>query len=68
MTTAWAPVPTRLARNRSTSMPSGNRNKAPASTGVATIRPLWAGSNRNSPAIATPSGPSRTQTMKLRSK
>ncbi len=42
MTTIWAPMPTRLALKRSTSRPSTTRRAAPASTGVATIRPLWA--------------------------
>jgi 2-amino-4-hydroxy-6-hydroxymethyldihydropteridine diphosphokinase len=38
------------------------------STGTATMKPFWAGSRPKSLAMATPSGPSSTQTMKLRSK
>ena len=44
------------------------RSSAPASTGVATIRPFSAGVEMQVLAIDTPSGPSSTQTMKLRSK
>ena len=44
------------------------RKSAPASTGVATIKPFCAGERARSLAICTPSGPSTTQTMNARSK
>ena len=44
ITTICAPMPTRLARKRSTSTPSTTRKSAPARTGIATIRPFCAGS------------------------
>jgi hypothetical protein len=67
-TISWPMMPVFLGPMRSTSTPLTSRSSAPASTGMATIRPFWAGSRWKSLAMATPSGPRITQTMKLRSK
>ncbi|MNE36009.1 hypothetical protein D3C80_1298020 [compost metagenome] len=68
MTITWPISPAVLGDSRSTSRPMTKRRIAPARIGVATISPrCWVVSCRSA-AICTASGPSRYQTMKLRSK
>ena len=68
ITTSCIAMPTRRAFHWPINTPLSTRNNAPASTGVATIRPFWSGCRCRSLAISTASGASSTQTAKLRSK
>ena len=68
MTMTWPMMAAFFGDRRSTRIPMTMRRSAPASTGVATIRPFSAWERPRSLAMPTPSGPRMTQTMKARSK
>ena len=68
MTINWLIAPARFGPIRSTSRPLTTRRIAPASVGTATITPFCAGVRPRLAEICGASGPSRTQTMKARSK
>jgi hypothetical protein len=68
ITSACASRPVRRAPMRSASRPRNRRRTAPHRIGTATISARCWVSSPSTPAICTCIGPSRYQTMKLRSK